>query len=119
MDRLEGSRCGRVRPAGRLATLCDCGAPLLVRYRVSKGAVSRGALSHRPFTLWRYLELLPAARPVTLGEGGTPLLPVPRIAQEVGLEKVWVKEESTNPTGSFKARGLGVAVTMARAFGVK
>jgi len=119
IDHLECSRCGDMRPAGRLATVCDCGAPLLARYRLSPGAVSRDSLADRPFTVWRYGELLPAARPLTLGEGGTPLLPVPRVAKELGLERVWVKEESTNPTGSFKARGLGVAVTMAREFGVE
>ena len=69
--------------------------------------------------MWRYREVLPAAEPVTLGEGGTPLLWVQRAARELGVERLWVKEEGCNPTGSFKARGLGAAVTMARHFGAE
>jgi threonine synthase len=69
--------------------------------------------------MWRFREVLPPADPVTLGEGGTPLLPVRRIAGSLGLEQVWVKEEGSNPTGSFKARGLSAAVSMAKRFGVR
>ena len=119
ISHLECSRCGKRLPAGRLATVCECGAPLLARYRLSPEAFPRESLADRPFTLWRYPEVLPAARPVTLGEGGTPLLPAPRIAEELRMESVWIKEESLNPTGSFKARGLAAAVTMARELGVR
>ncbi len=117
VDRLECSRCRKERPASAPATLCECGAPLLVRYRLSSGTLAKGILRDRPFTLWRYRELLPEGEPVTLGEGGTPLIPLRRIAGEMGLDRLWVKEEGINPTGSFKARGLSVAVTLARRFG--
>jgi threonine synthase len=119
MDHLECSRCAARRGAESLANLCDCGAPLLVRYRLSRGALPRENLDGRPFDMWRYREVLPDAPPVTLGEGGTPLLPARRIAASLGLDWVRVKEEGNNPTGSFKARGLSAAVTMARHFGVK
>jgi threonine synthase len=69
--------------------------------------------------MWRYRELLPAAPPLTLGEGGTPLLPAPRLAELAGLRRLWIKEEGINPTGSFKARGLAVAVSVARRLGIK
>jgi threonine synthase len=119
MDHLECSRCGRRRDAAAPANLCECGAPLLVRYRLSRGALPRERLSDRPFDMWRYREILPAADPVTLGEGGTPLLPARAVAAELGLDWVRIKEEGNNPTGSFKARGLSAAVSMARRFGVK
>jgi threonine synthase len=70
--------------------------------------------------MWRYREWMPlrdGEDPVTLGEGGTPLLPVPRLARVLGLDALWVKDESVNPTGSFKARGLSAAVTRASAGG--
>jgi threonine synthase len=79
----------------------------------------RESLAGRPFGVWRYREVLPDADPVTLGEGGTPLIPLPRIATRLGLCHVGIKDESANPTGSFKARGLALAVTMARRFGAK
>ena len=119
LDHLECSRCARSRSAEVPAGLCECGAPLLARYRLFPGAVPREALAVRPFDMWRYREVLPGAAPVTLGEGGTPLLPVRRIAGSLALEHVWVKEEGNNPTGSFKARGLSAAVTLARHFKVK
>jgi len=119
LSHLECSRCGKTRPASGIAGLCGCGSPLLVRYRIGKGSVPREALRERPFNMWRYREVLPEAEPVTLGEGGTPLLPAGRLGCELGMERVWVKEEGCNPTGSFKARGLGAAVTLAKHFGVE
>jgi threonine synthase len=118
-DHLECSRCGKRLDAGAPAALCPCGAPLLVRYRLSPAAFPRESLTGRPFTMWRYREVLPEAAPVSLGEGGTPLLPAPRIAASLGLEDVRVKEEGNNPTGSFKARGLSAAVSMAKRFGAR
>ncbi len=104
--------------------LCRCGAPLLVKYDLdsAKSTLHRGSLSSRAKTMWRYLELLPVENSqeiVTLGEGFTPLLEARRLASRLGLRKLWIKDESVNPTGSFKARGLSVAVSMAKAFGVR
>ena len=100
-----------------LATLCpDDAAPLLVRYRIDR--LSRDALTSRPWTMWRYREVLPIAdgeEPVSLGEGATPLVPLRTL--ERGHE-IYVKDEAQNPTGSFKSRGMSVAVTVAKRLGV-
>jgi threonine synthase len=114
-------------PAG-LPTVCPaCAQPWLVRYPGrTHPPDARGALGGGPGTpgqgMWRYrrfLPLLPGEEPVTLGEGGTPLLELERTARELGLGRVWLKDESTNPTGSFKARGLAMAVTRAVAGGAE
>ena len=122
---IECTVCGGRHEAGRLLTVCqDCGQMLAVRYdlpRVAK-AVSKEALRTRPPGMYRFRELLPLAAgepPVFLGEGGTPLLPLPRLATHLGLSHLWAKDEGQNPTGTFKARGLGMAVTKARGLGVK
>lgn len=102
----------------RLASLCaSCGQPLLVRYAsaVPKSAVTSEA------SLWRYaaaLPLQPGERAVTLGEGMTPLIDLPHLAKEIGVRRLWVKDEGLNPTASFKARGLMMAVTRAKALGL-
>jgi len=106
----------------RLASTCSRdGAPLLVRY--STVAIERATVARRPFSMWRYREMLPVAddeEPVTLGEGGTPLLPAPRLAARLGLAlELQIKDESRNPTGSFKARGMSAAVTCAKRLGAK
>ncbi len=98
--------------------------PLWVRYDLEtvRSAVDPERIAKRPPTLWRYRELLPlpaGANPVTLGEGMSPLLPAPRLGEAVGLPDLWIKDESQLPTGSFKSRGLCMAVTMARHFGIK
>lgn len=104
--------------------LCvKCQRPLWVRYDLAavKQAVSREELDSRPQTLWRYRELLPVADPaniVSLAETVTPLLETPRLAAEFGVEKLLVKDESRLPTGSFKARGMAMAITKAREFGI-
>jgi threonine synthase len=100
------------------------GRPLWVRYDLGRvrAAVEPSVLPNRAPSLWRYRELLPlppGEEPVTLGEGMTPLLPCPRVARELGLERLLVKDESQLPTGSFKSRGMTVAVSMARHFGLK
>ena len=117
---LECSRTGVTAPLDGPAALSPAGAPWLVRYdlRAGDGAAWRRALAERPWGLWRYRELLPARDPaaaVDLGEGGTPLARLRRRAP-AGVE-VWRKEEAGNPTGSFKARGMAVAVTRARELG--
>src|SRR5439155_258253 len=105
---LECSACGRIRGAEGLPGVCDCGQPLLVRYPSAPPPGAQAHLRERPWTMWRYREWLPLAdgeSPVTLGEGGTPLLAVERVAARHGFGDLWVKDESGNPTGSFKARG--------------
>jgi threonine synthase len=116
---LECSACvpPRRRAADGLPGVCEaCGAPYLVRYAASPGPDAKALLRDRPWTMWRYREWLPLAAgesPVTLGEGGTPLLSAQRLGAMYGFESLWIKEEGINPTGSFKARGLAAAVTRA------
>jgi threonine synthase len=101
--------------------LCTCGAPLLARYDLAAArAWRRDSLSGREPTMWRYRELMPLApgeRPLTLGEGWTPLVHARRLGAALGLERLFVKDESLNPTNSFKARGLSAAVTRAANLG--
>ena len=104
--------------------LCACGAPLLARYHLAAARAEwrRESLRDRPPTQWRYRELLPlfdGETPVTLGEGFTPLLHAPRLGRALGLERLFIKDESLNPTNSFKARGQSTAVTRARALGAR
>jgi threonine synthase len=96
-----------------------CGQPFLVEYEGA--APSRSDLVDR-WDMWRYAALLPISldeSPVCLGEGATPLIEAPTLARDLGVRRLWIKEEGLNPTGSFKARGMSAAVTRARAFGVK
>jgi len=122
---IECTVCGRRHAPGQLLTVCaDCGQMLAVRYDLPRVAASLGKddLRRRPPGMYRFRELLPlleGEEPVTLGEGGTPLLSLPRLGAHLGLRNLWAKDEGQNPTGSFKARGLGMAVTRARALGVK
>src|SRR5213594_656093 len=119
---LECSGCGATRSAEGLPGVCDCGQPYLVRYRSTPAPEVKARLPGRAWTMWRYREWLPLAdaeAPITLGEGGTPLLTVPRLAAKHGLRGLFVKEEGANPTGSFKARGLAAAVTRAALAGAK
>jgi threonine synthase len=122
---VECTVCGRRHEAGQLLTVCaGCGQMLAVRYDLPRVAasVTKDALRQRPPGMYRFRELLPlgpAEAPVDLGEGGTALLPLPRLAAHLGMRHLWAKDEGQNPTGSFKARGLGMAVTKARSLGVK
>ena len=118
------SKCQRAYPPGRVLQLCECGKPLLVQYDLEWAArtLTRSALAHRPPTLWRYREVLPVdddAAIVSLGEGFTPLLACSRLAARLGVRALFIKDESANPTGTFKARGMAVAVSMARQLGLK
>jgi threonine synthase len=103
--------------------LCTCGAPLLARYDLDGArAWSRDSLAAREPSMWRYRELMPlldGQDPITLGEGWTPLIHAKRLGAELGLERLFVKDESLNPTNSFKARGLAAAVTSAAHLGAK
>jgi threonine synthase len=122
---LECSLTGEVYPADTIQTVSRAGRPLLVRYDLDRvrAALCRDALPDRPQTLWRYRELLPLRRPeniVSLGEVMTPLVPLRRVS--LGLAKggeVLVKDDGRLPTGSFKARGLALAVSMAKELGVR
>jgi threonine synthase len=121
---LECARCGKRLPVGEIHNLCECGSPLLVRYDLQRA--SRGLqlqrLKLRPENLWRYREVLPVTRePATicLGEGYTPLMQARRLGEKLGLPNLHLKDESQNPTGSFKARGMAVAVSMARELGIR
>ena len=121
---LECSATGERYPADQPHNLSRAGKPLLVRYDLAavKKALSKAALAERPPDLWRYRELLPVRRKediVSLGEAMTPLVALPKLAQKLGGGELLVKDEGRLPTGSFKARGLVMAVSMAKAFGIK
>jgi threonine synthase len=121
---LECSWTGEVYEADQPHNLSRVGKPLLVRYDLDgvRASLSKEALAARPNDLWRWRELLPVRRVadiVSLGEVGTPLIPLMRSVQDLGGGEVLVKDEGRLPTGSFKARGLVMAVSMAKAFGLK
>jgi threonine synthase len=120
---LECSLCSRNFAAGQLWNLCECGGPLLVRYNLAllRETWSRTSLVSAPNSMWRYAPALPvqlAASIVSLGEGMTPLLPVPRTGSRIGASDLLLKDEGLNPTGSFKARGLSCAVSMCVEMGI-
>jgi threonine synthase len=119
LSHLECSACGLTVDADRQQSTCpSCGKVLLARYDLgrARAAVRPADLAGRVASLWRYRELLPVRDPVhivTLGEGWTPLLPAPRLGRALGCGRLLVKDEGLNPTGSFKARGMAVAVSRA------
>jgi threonine synthase len=120
---LSCSRCGTRFPADVVQGLCTCGSPLLAQYDLARLAAesSRAAFAGREASLWRYHELLPVSRVeniVSLGEGMTPLLALPRLGERVGVPGLLMKDEGTIPTGSFKARGAAVGVSRAAELGV-
>jgi threonine synthase len=121
-DVLECSRdsAHRFSPA-TLATVCaHDGAPLLVRY--AGAGLRRDVVAGLPWTMWRYREMLPVAddeQPISLGEGGTPLIALANLEPERSRSAIFVKDEAQNPTGSFKARGMSVAVTVAKRLGAR
>src|ERR1043166_3230380 len=121
---LECGLCGQEHEARRLLNLCRaCGKPLLVRYDLErvKSTLTKESLASRRSDLWRYREVLPVdddANIVSLGEGWTPLLHAPRLGQSAGVRELYIKDESQNPTQSFKARGMATAVSMAKELGV-
>jgi threonine synthase len=122
---LECGLCGLEHEARRLLSLCrTCSKPLLVRYDLSrsKTTLTKESLAARRADLWRYREVLPVDRDeniVSLGEGWTPLLRAARLGKSVGIHELYIKDESQNPTQSFKARGMATAVSMAKELGVK
>src|SRR5947209_8975300 len=125
VSHLECAACGRRHEARRLHNLCvECGKPLLVRYDLDRAArtLTKETLKGRRADLWRYLEVLPVEHEeniVSLGEGFTPLLHARRLGESLGLSQLYIKDESQNPTQSFKARGLAAAVSMAKEVGAQ
>jgi threonine synthase len=122
---LECALCGLRHEAQRLHNLCiECGKPLLVRYDLdrAKESLTKESLPGRRADMWRYREVMPVERDdniVSLSEGWTPLLAARRLAEKTGLREVFIKDESLNPTQSFKARGMSAAVSMAKELGAK
>ena len=119
------SDCGRQFSADEVNTFCpDCQAPLLVNYDLvsARQHLDRDELGKRPKGMWRWFELMPVRDPqnvVFLGEGDTALLHLPSLGKKLELTNLYVKDESTNPTGSFKARGLSAAVSKAKELGIR
>ena len=122
---LECYSCGNHFDPEKIQTFCpDCQAPLLARYDLDAAheKLDRDEFRHRPRGMWRWRELLPVHEPtniIALGEGDTPLLQLNNLGKELGLQHLFVKDESLNPTGSFKARGLSAAVSKAKEFCIK
>lgn len=122
---LECAACGLQHEAQRLQNLCrECGKPLLVRYDLkrAKRTLTKESLGGRRADLWRYREVLPVEAEediITLGEGWTPLLHAERLGKQLGLGELYIKDESQNPTQSFKARGMATAVSVAKELGAK
>src|SRR5881409_2208293 len=125
VSHVECTICGAHHDAKRLLTVCDkCGQMLAVRYDLPRVAasVTKDALRRRAPGMYRFRELTPvddSEERVTRGEGGTPLLELPRLAAHLGVRKLWAKDDGQNPTGSFKARGLGMAITRSRTLGAR
>jgi threonine synthase len=124
LDHLECGRCGTRHEASTVQNTCrECGSPLLARYDLTRLAaeVDRDAIATRRPDMWRYHELLPvgsANAVVSLGEGMTPLLALPRLGERIGLPRLLMKDEASLPTGSFKARGAAAGVSRAKELGI-
>ncbi len=119
---LECSECDATQDPDGLYTVCECGAPWLVRYHTVPDPAAKAEYLSRPWCMWRYDEWMPLRegdRPVTLGEGATPMVPAKDLSWELGLSRLWIKDEALNATGSFKARGLSAAITRAALGGAK
>jgi threonine synthase len=125
VSHLECAACRLRHEARRLLNLChECAKPLLVRYDLEQAArtLTRESLAGRRSDMWRYREVLPVENDlnvVSLGEGFTPLLRSQRLAKELGIDELYIKDESQNPTQSFKARGMSAAVSMAKELGAQ
>lgn len=124
LSHLECPKCNTAYDPDQQHHLCTCGAPLLVRYDLKSVAqhFKKDDLLHRAPTLWRYRELLPVrdeANIVSLGEGMSPLLHLPKLGAEIGLPELYLKDEGVIPTGTFKARGAAVGISRAKELGVK
>lgn len=117
------TRCRKTYTDDHRLFLCECGAPLFVQYDLEKvkAHLKKEMMKERPKTLWRYQEMLPINDPkniLSLGEGFTPLFYTPSLGKVLGIDNLYVKDESLNPTGSFKARGMSTALSKAKELGV-
>ncbi len=125
LSHLQCSGCGKEYPHQEIRTFCPaCQSPLLSRYDLERARkqVDRDEIFRRTKGMWRWYELLPVLdqeNRIFLGEGDTPLLSLPRLGKELGLTRLYAKDESINPTGSFKARGLAAAVSKAKELGIE
>jgi threonine synthase len=124
LRQLECPKCGLVYDPDQVIGLCECGSPLLARYDLDevRAGLTKEEVASRTPDLWRYHELLPVRDPanvVSLGEGMTPLLPLPAYGRELGVPKLLMKDEGLIPTGTFKARGAAVGVSRAYEVGVR
>ena len=120
---LECARCKNFYAGDSARAVCECGSTLLARYDLAAvgKAVTPADIARRPPTMWRYRELLPVrddASIVTMHEGFTPMIPVPKAAREAGVGELYVKDEGVNPTGTFKARGASAAISRWKELGV-
>ncbi len=120
---LACSRCHKLFPPNQVLNVCECGAPLLVRYDLAavRARWTKQDLASAEQSMWRYAPVLPAERSeaVTLREGWTPLEETRALGRALGASDLWIKDDGRNPTDSFKARGMACAVTMAKKFGLR
>lgn len=122
---LECSQCSSIFDCNKLQTVCpSCGKALLARYDLAaiRSSLSKGIVARRRGPLWKYHELLPVLdrnNIVSLGEGNTPVVQLYTLGESLNISHLWMKDEGMNPTGSFKARGMAVAISKAKEFGVK
>ncbi|MCB1020950.1 MAG: threonine synthase [Acidobacteria bacterium] len=124
LSHLSCSKTGEIYPAGQVHNLSKTGVPLLVHYdlEAARRELTREQIAAGPRSMWRYAPLLPLrdmANLVTLGEGWTPLLELPQLGKAMGAKRLLFKEESANPTGTFKARGMAAAVSLAKELGIE
>jgi threonine synthase len=117
------SVCDKRYSSAELLNICSCGGPLIVDYDLPKitASWSKDDLRSASASMWRYHPVLPVelSEAVTMGEGFTPLLPLPQLGASLGIPDLWLKDDGQNPTASFKARGMSAAVSVAKKLGVK
>jgi threonine synthase len=124
VSHLHCPKCQKTYDTNQKHQLCECGSPLLVAYNLDAlhKDLTPEMIANREPNLWRYHELLPVENPehiVSLGEGMTPLLPMPRLGKDMDIEQLYMKDEGVIPTGTFKARGAAVGISKAKELGVK
>ena len=119
---LECSECSTIFSKSDIQTFCtQCNAPLSAKYSIPTKGLKKSVLKNREKSMWRYREMLPIENPehiISLGEGFSPLLKIRDLGSSLLLSNLYIKDESGNPTGSFKARGLSMAVSKAKEFGI-